>query len=259
MKYALSILVAAMATATPAFAQSSLGFHGLDAELSYGFTDEEAQTLSGVAQLDVRITEVHGLQLDFGLVNTGTIILGQLGAHLYMQPVPEQKFGLFVTLSDVDDYSVQYMNAGIEGRFLLSENTSFDARFGVGGTTGMGGTVGPQWDYVFAGAAIQHQFNDNLTAEARVDVTEFDELTFRALGVDSQLRLTYARPGSHFEVFGEIRSSALFGQDAAPARTSLGTGLTVTFGGGSDPLVDRPFQSAAPLDQLIDRGIVTLE
>jgi hypothetical protein len=118
-------------------AQSSLGVQGFSGDLAYGITDEGRTTSRGLANLDVAITGVHGLQLDFGLLDTGTVTLGQIGTHIYMRPRQTQKYGLFATLSDVDEFSVQYINAGLEGRFGLSANTGAEFRVGLGGTTSM--------------------------------------------------------------------------------------------------------------------------
>lgn len=207
--------------ATTLQAQSSLGVQGFSAELAYGATDTDQTTLSGLAQLDVRVTDVHGLQLDFGLVDRGSVMLGQMGAHLYMRPAENQKYGLFAMVADVDEFSVQYMNAGLEARLGLSDATAAEFQFGIGGTTAMGGRVGSQWDYAFVGAGVLHEFGDTMTLEARADVTEFDESAFSAIGLDTRLRLSHSARGSNFEMFAELRNSALFGQDAAKPITTL--------------------------------------
>ncbi|MCF2870603.1 hypothetical protein L0664_05955 [Octadecabacter sp. G9-8] len=239
-------------------AQSSLGIQSFSGELSYGTTDRGQTIASADAQIGVNITEVHGLQLDIGLADTGTIVAGTLGAHLYMQPVASQKYGLFASLTDADEFSVQYVNAGIEGRIAVSPATTVEARFGIGGTTGMGGTATDQWDYVFAGAGVLHNLTDTMTLTARVDIAEFDEGPFSAIGLDSQLRLSHSPRGSNFELWGELRNASLYGQNAAPAITSVGLGVTLNLGNAGESLIDRPFQNADPLDQLISRGIVRL-
>ncbi|MDB9943909.1 hypothetical protein OAD19_02670 [Octadecabacter sp.] len=56
-------------------AQSSLSVQGFSGDLAYGITDDGHTTSRGLANLDVAITGVHGLQLDFGLLDTGTVTL----------------------------------------------------------------------------------------------------------------------------------------------------------------------------------------
>lgn len=240
-------------------AQSSLGVQGFSGDLAYGIMDDGRTTSRGLANLDVAITGVHGLQLDFGLLDTGTVTLGQIGTHIYMRPRQTQKYGLFATLSDVDEFSVQYMNAGLEGRFGLSANTAAEFRVGLGGTTSMAAKVGSQWDYAFAGIGMLHDLTDTITVQARIDVTEFDETGFSAIGVDSQVRLFHSARGSNFEAYAELTNHALFGDNAAPTITSVGVGITLNLGTAGDSVMDRPFQVATPFDQLIDRDIVALE
>lgn len=252
----LPFLIPALLSAGMAQAQGSLGIQSLSAHIGTSTTSDHRNEVSGLAQLDVRITDVHGLQLDIGLVDHGSARIGHLAAHLYMQPNATHKYGLFATVSDVDNVSIQYMNAGIEGRIALSERTTLDGRFGIGGSTGLGGGMDQQWDYVFASAAITHDFTPRTRLIARVDVAEFDEQTFRAIGLDSSVRLTHGTSGSPMAIYAELENAALFGRGSAPSVTSLGVGVVMTLGAAAEDPMARAFDMATPFDQLVTRGIV---
>lgn len=240
-------------------AQDSLGIQGLQASLSYGKTDDGQTVSAGQVKLDVDITQAHGLQLDLGLIDGGNAVTGQLGAHLYMQPVQNQKYGFFAAISDMDGEAVQYLTAGAEGRIGLTDQFALDVHFGIGGTTSMGGTSTDQWDYVFAGGGLIYALNNATTVEARVDVAEFDELTFSAVGVDSRLRVSHRLNTSNFAIFSEVRHNTLLGSDAQPPITTLQIGFTMDLGRSSQTLMDRPFETPTPFDQLVQRGIVGLD
>ena len=200
----LSIVLPIVFAACSAQAQDSLGIQGLQASLSYGKIHDGQSVSSGQIKLDVDITQVHGLQLDLGLIDGGDALTGQLGAHLYVQPVFNQEYGIFATISDTDGEAVQYLSAGAEGRIGLSDQFALDVHLGIGGTTGMGGTSVDQWDYVFAGGGLIYALDNSTTFEARADVAEFDELTFRAVGVDSRVRISHRLP--HIQLRGVWRS-----------------------------------------------------
>lgn len=253
---ALPLAVSMFALASGAQAQSSLGIQSLSVDFGYGTTESGRDVLDGLAQLDVQVTSVHGLQLDIGLNDLGPSVVGVMGAHAYMHPVETQKYGLFVVLSDVDGRSIQYTNAGIEGRIALSDDTVVDLQFGIGGSTDLGGSRTAQWDYVFAGAGIMHNLTPQLRIDADMTLAEFDEADFRAIGLDTSLRLTHSARGSNFEVYAEVSNASLFGHDAAPSETQIGIGLTLNLGASADSLMDRPFSIAAPFDQLVTREIV---
>ncbi|MCW1949750.1 MAG: hypothetical protein KIH44_000070 [Octadecabacter sp.] len=252
----LSLVLPLAFAASTVHAQDSLGIQGLQASLSYGTTDAGQTVSAGFVKLDVDITQVHGLQLDLGLTDGGNALTGQLGAHLYMRPVQNQKYGFFAAISDMDGEAIQYLSAGVQGRIGLSDQVAADLHLGVGGTTGMGGTSADQWDYVFAGGGIIYALNQHTTLDARIDVAELDELTFRAVGVDSSLRVSRRLNTSNFAVFGEARHSALYGTDAQSPITSLQVGVTMDLGRSSQTLMDRPFEMPNPFDQLVQRGIV---
>ncbi|SMX31117.1 hypothetical protein [Octadecabacter ascidiaceicola] len=252
----LSIVLPIAFAAGSAYAQDSLGIQGLQASLSYGMADDGQTVGSGQVKLDVDITQVHGLQLDLGLIDGGKALTGQLGAHLYMRPVQNQKYGFFASISDMDGEAIQYLSVGGEGRIGLSDQLALDLHLGIGGTTGMGGTSANQWDYVFAGGGLLFAKSDATTLEARVDIAEFDELTFRAIGVDSSLRVSHRLNASNFAVFGEARHSALYGTDAQSPITTFQIGVTMDLGRSSQTLMDRPFETPNPFEQLVQRGIV---
>ena len=201
----LSLVLPLAFAAGTVHAQDSLGIQGLQASLSYGSADGGQSVTSGLVKLDVNITQVHGLQLDFGLTDGGTALTGQLGAHLYMRPQHNQKYGFFAAVSDMDGEAVQYLNAGIEGRVGVSEHLAVDMHLGIGGTTAMGGTSADQWDYVFAGGGAIYALNRNTTLEARIDLAEFDELTF-SRDRDRQ-HVAHFPPIEHVQLYSVRRSA----------------------------------------------------
>lgn len=250
MKVRTAVALVAIVLGTPVWAQSSLGISG--ATLSLGSTeDEDGARQSHVASsVDVRITEVHGLQGDLTFSDTASGTIGQLGAHLYMAPQPGQKYGLFLSLSDVDGRSLAWVSLGAEGMLALSENTAIEGRLGLGAADGN------SRDYIFGGVSVVHAFSPAFEVEAALDLAEFDEAAFRATAVETSLTARYSAEGSPWGVYASVTHSDLTGRDGAAAATRIGLGVTFTFGtsGGTDPHT-RPFRQSDPVAQLVRRGI----
>lgn len=231
----------------PAFAQSSLGISGLD--LSLGVVEDEAGDRRGDARgaVTVAITEYHGFQGDVAFSDTGTGAIGTVAAHLYMTPQPGQKYGLFAALSDVDGRSMIYGSFGVEGMLSLGQNTSIEARAGMGWADVDG------LDYVFAGAAVAHQLAPAVELELSLDVADFDEAGFSATTYDAGLKATYNPEGSPWGAYVSVTQSGVSGHGDA---TRLGLGLNLTLGtsGGTDPHT-RSFRTPDPVASLVRRGL----
>ncbi len=248
MKY--GILGLALLAASPALAQSSLGITG--AEVSFGATQDEAGTPQPEVRtiLDVAITSAHGLQGDLSFADTENGVIGNLGAHLYMQPRPGQKYGLFATLSDVDGRSMLWASIGAEGIIALSDTTSMEGRVGLGAADAEG------LDFIFAGIAVAHDLSPSLQIEASLNVADFDEAAFRATAYDVGLTARYSPEGAPWGTYASLTHSGLTGRDGASGETRLGLGVTINFGqmGGSAPAT-RPFRMNDPVAALARRGL----
>lgn len=250
MKVRAAFALIAIVLGTPVWAQSSLGISG--ATLSLGSTEDEggAWQRRAASSVDIRITPVHGLQGDLAFSDTATGTIGHLGAHLYMAPQPGQKYGLFLTLSDVDGRSLAWMSLGAEGMISIGENTTLEGRLGLGAADGN------SRDYIFGGVSLVHAFAPGFEVEAALDVAEFDEAAFRATAVEASLTARYSPEGSPWGVYASVTQSDLTGRDGAAGATRLGLGISFDFGtaGGTDPHT-RHFRQADPVAQLVRRGI----
>lgn len=232
------------------WAQSSLGISG--ASLDVGSTEDEAGTRQShvASSVDVRITANHGLQGDMAFAGTATGTIGQLAGHLYMAPRPGQKYGLFLSLSDVDGRALSWISLGAEGMLSLGESTVLEGRLGLGAADGN------SRDYIFSGVSIAHALTPALEVEAALDAADFDEASFRATAVEASLTARYSAEGSPWGAYASVTRSELTGRDGAPGTTRIGLGVTFTFGtsGGPNPH-NRPFRRTDPVAQLARRGI----
>ncbi|MEM7718997.1 MAG: hypothetical protein AAF222_07320 [Pseudomonadota bacterium] len=231
----------------PAFAQSSLGISGL--ELSLGVVEDEAgdRRGDGRAAVNVAITEFHGFQGDLAFADAADGWIGTAAAHLFMTPVDGQKYGLFAALSDVDGRSMLYGSIGVEGIVSVGQNTSIEGRAGMGWADVEG------LDYIFASAALAHDFTPAVTLEASLEIADFEEASFDASAYDFGLKATYSPEGSPLGAHISVTQSSLSGHDDA---TRVGLGLTITLGtsGGTDPHT-RLFRTPDPVAPLVRRGL----
>ncbi|MEM6539359.1 MAG: hypothetical protein AAF668_16730 [Pseudomonadota bacterium] len=241
------LLVLMTSFSLPAFAQSSLGITG--AELSFGAVEDEAGDFRGDGRgvVDVAVTQFHGFQGDLAFSDADTGYIGTVAAHLYMTPQPEQKYGLFAALSDVDGRSMLYGSIGAEGMLSLGNNTLFEGRAGMGWADADG------LDYIFAGAAVAHQLLPAVEMQLSLDVADFDEAGFSATSYDAGLRATYSPIGTPWGAYVSVTHSGLSGYDDA---TRIGLGLNITLGsaGGTDPHT-RLFRTPDPVAPLVRRGL----
>ena len=246
-----TVLVAIFASfvAVPVVAQSSLGITG--AEFALGVTEDEAGTaqFNGTAAVDVAITQAHGFQGNIEYTNTLAGGVGTIGGHLYMTPKQGQKYGLFGSISDVDDRALQYVSLGAEAQLALSFDTTFEFQAGIGAATE------GDLDYVFGGVALAHTVTPSFDLEAALDVAEFDEASLSTISYEVGVTATYSPEGAPWGVFASVTHSDLTGGDFSGA-TRVGLGLSWTFGnsGGTDPAT-RLFRSVDPVAPLLRRDL----
>jgi len=245
-------LIAAMAfcVASGASAQSSLGVTGIEVGLG-GFSHQGGgASFQGEVVLDVAVTQDHGLQGDLAWVETGHGAVGRIGAHAYMTPRPGQKYGLFAMVGDVNGRALTYGTAGIEGMFELSD------RAALGGYAGAGLGSADGLDLIFAGLEGTYRTSDALRLDGGLQLTEYDEADFRAIGTEARLALRYAPEGQPFAATAGIVHDMLTGPDGAPGETRAEVTLSWRFGtiNGRAPTT-RPLRTADPFLPLIRRGL----
>ncbi len=247
MRTLLFVLVSSFSF--PAFAQSSLGITG--AEFSLGAVEDEAGEFQGQASgiVDVAITEHHGFQGDVLFSGTHHGVIGTVAGHLYMTPVPGQKYGVFGAFSDVDGRSMLYGSIGVEGMLSLGLNTVVESRIGMG-------WADHGLDYVFTGASLAHEITPALDLELSLDLADFDEAGFSATSYEAGITATYSPFGSPVGIYASATHSGLSGQDSAGGETRIGLGLNISLGtaGGTDPHT-RLFRTPDPVAPLVRRGL----
>ena len=240
----------AMLAAAPVYAQSSLGVTGAD--LSFGVEQDEQGDAQGrvSALVDVAITANHGVQGDLTFYDTRAGSVGTLTGHLYLQPKPGQKYGLFASMSDVDGHAMLWGSLGAEGIFQIGKATSIEGRIAPGAAD-VGGL-----DYIFAGAALAHELTPDWQVGASFNLADFDEADFRATSYDLGLTARYGPEAQPWGAYDSIEYADLAGRDGASGETRLGLGITYTFGdsGGISPAT-RPFRMSDPVAPLVRRGL----
>lgn len=245
-------LIAALAAcvSSAASAQSSLGVTGIEVDLG-GFTSQGGGTsFQGDVTLDVAITEYHGLQGDLAWVETGNGAVGRIAAHAYMTPRSGQKYGLFAMMGDVNGRSVTYGAIGIEGLFELSENA------GLGGFTGLALGSEDGLDAIFAGLDASYYASNSIRLDAGLQVTEYDEAGFQAIGTEASLSLRYAPEGQPFALTAGLVHDMLTGPDGAPSETRAEVSLSWRFGTINSSLpTTKPLRTGDPVMPLIRRGL----
>ena len=207
-----AVVIGALLIGSPVFSQSSLGITG--ATLKLASTEDEAGTAQGslAASVDVRITDVHGLQGGLSFAETSTGTLGSLDGHLYMAPRSGQKYGLFLTFSDMDGRSMAWGSLGAEAMLALGDSSMIEGRVGLGAANGS------SLDFIFAGVSLAHAFSPAFEIEAALDVADFDEAAFRATSVEATLTARYSPEGSPWGAYVSATRSDLTGRDGGPAR-----------------------------------------
>ena len=250
MSVRAACLLVSMVLGFPAHAQSSLGITG--ATFALGSAEDEGGVRRGslTSSVDVRITEVHGLQGDLSFSQTGTGMIGRLSGHLYMAPQPRQKYGLFASYSDVDGRALAWGSVGAEGMMALGSDTVVEGRLGLG-VANSGSR-----DFIFGGVSVAHAISDSFEIEGALDIADFDETAFRGTVIDASLTASYSPKGAPWGLYASINRSELVGRDSGPSATRLGLGVTINLGAVGGPGTDtRLFRSQDPAAALVRRGI----
>jgi len=236
--------------ASAASAGTGLGVTGIEMSLGGVSQSDGGASISAEIVLDVAVTGHHGLQGDLAWIETNTGAVGRIGAHLYMTPVPGQKYGLFAVVGDVNDRSLTYGSAGIEGMFEATD------RLALGGYTGIGMGSEDGLDVIFGGFEGTFVASDTLRLDGGVQITEYDEARFRAIGTEARIALRYSPADQPFAVTAGLVHDMLTGPDGAPGRTRAEVMFSWNFGtlNSAEPTT-RPFRSADPFLPLIRRGL----
>ncbi|MCX7890471.1 MAG: hypothetical protein N2422_12220 [Rhodobacteraceae bacterium] len=235
----------------PAAAQS-LGLDALELSAAADSKGRAALRLSG----DWAITGAHGLQLDMGLGDTGggtgSGALGQLDAHLYLAPRPGRKYGLFLSLADVDGREATVAMAGIEGMIDASPATTLSAAAALG--YARPGAL----DFVALRGGLRHALGPHLSAFAAAQIAEIDETRLRALPWQARAGLAWDAPALPVEIAVALVADGIGGRDGAATGQRAELSLTWRFGGGrgaARPVSDRLFETWQPFDPLLRRGL----
>jgi hypothetical protein len=242
---ATALVVSAVVASAPAQAQSGLGIIGM--ELSFGHVSGDASATRANTRIDVALTGAHGLQLDLSLSDTDGRTLGTAAAHLYMTPQPGQKYGLFATLTDQDGHDFTFAALGVEGRVALSDRLTVD------GHAGLGYALGGDLDAIFAGAAARLQASDRIALRAALDIADYDEASLSAMGYTATLAAE-VRLSRRIDLVAGIEATGRTGRDDLSADPAAFVGVTVRFGGATDPVRDM-FRTPDPLRPLWDRPL----
>lgn len=253
LRSALSAAALAVALATPAAAQSSLGLQS--GGLSFGVTQDGAgdARATGEVWADIAVTPHHGVQLDFAVEDTASGALGHIAAHLYLAPGPGRKYGVFATVSDLDGESFTVGTIGIEGRVALGARTGLELRGGIGIAERI--SAPESLDFLFLGAGIDHEVAPGLTAALSAEVAEYEELGFQAVGTTLLAEVEY-RPGqSPVSIRAGLGLSGLDGRDGRPRETFARLGVSWTFGAEAGAPSRRAFRRPDPHAPLTLRGL----
>ncbi|MBI1418031.1 MAG: hypothetical protein GC146_12485 [Limimaricola sp.] len=244
-----SLVIALFAfAAAPALAQSSLGVAGADVGLSYG---EASQSFTG--SVDVALTAYHGLQLDVGYLWSANASRGTLAGHIYMTPQAGQKYGLFLSLTDLDGRADRYVLFGAEGLLDIGPRSVLGLAGGIGGSTFA------TYDTVYVTAELRHAFSDDTWLSSALTLAAWDEYHFHATTADLNIDLHHRLTGN-VDVFAGLSVGGLMGPDAAPTQSDVHVGLRMVLGRTPlTPAIPQMFGHADPYAQLIDRGLVTLD
>ena len=249
-KVAFRTLLAIAALSGPA-AADSLGFQFADVAVGAGAGNDSAQGTARVTA-DFALSDVHGLQLDLGVVGYTGEFLGQLDAHLYMMPTEAAKYGLFFSLADMDGREATIAVAGVEAMFALSQLTE------VHGRAGLGMARPNNVDFITATVGGSHALSDSMAVFADLTVSEFDEVALRAVASTVQIGVSYQPIGRPWEVSASIVRDGLTGRDAAAFETRAELGFTWHLGAGGGAkrsLSARAFANTQPFDPLLRRGM----
>ncbi len=243
--------VASLAALSTAARADSLGFRFADITLGGATSGNGA---SGNARLssDVALTDVHGLQLDLGVVSYGREFLGQLDAHLYIMPHDAAKYGLFFSLADMDGREATIAMVGVEGMFALSDRTQLHGRAGIG--MAMPGNM----EFISLSLGASHAVNDQMAIHGDLAIAEVDEAALRAVMTAARIGISYQPSGRSWALSAAIVRDGVGGRTKAAFETRAELGITLHLGSGGGAkrgLAKRGFASMQPFDPLLRRGM----
>ncbi len=254
MRAQAAVLASALCLAAlPVHAQSSspLGFSWAEAEI--GLSSFRSDDPRGFARLtgDFAVTEALGFQLDLSLRDFSGGMLGQIDSHLYLMPGDRNKYGLFLSLADVDGREATIGMAGVEGIFAITETTRIGARGGIG--YARPGSI----DFIAASLGVDHDLGPRDTLFATLSVSEFDEVSLRGQGYDAEIGWRHALASHPVELTAAVGVSGMSGRDDLPSETRVSLGLTWRFGaepGRSRTTATQAFRPVRPFDPLLLTG-----
>jgi hypothetical protein len=254
----LRALALAVTTTMPlAAGAESLGLRFLEIE---GAATQSGNDLRAFTRLsgDFAITAAHGLQFDLTLADQADGVLGQLDGHLYLMPDDRMKYGVFLSLGDVNGREATIGMVGAEGMFALAEDTTLQVSTALGLARNVVGNTSSTLDFIAAQARISQGFATHGTAFAEIGLTEVDEMALRATIVTAQVGVRWQMTALPVELVATVGGDALYGRDSAPWETVVRLGAVWRFGGGAKagrPVAYQPFARPAAFDPLLRRGM----
>ena len=231
-----------------------MGLNFAEVELSYGTFSNSGGPIGRVTG-DFRITDALGVQLDVGALSYNGGALGQIDGHFYLQPNSNIKYGLFLSLADVDGREATIGSAGIEMIAALSDRTQIEAKAEIGISSNVTTGIRRNTDFIAASASLSHEFSDTTTFYLETAATEFDEAHLRAVGYGVRLGVHYDLPGQPIRISAAVGYDKMSGRDSRPGEEMVQLGVSWRFGARGNGISQRGFRSSKPLDQLLRRGM----
>ncbi|WP_022704488.1 hypothetical protein [Pseudorhodobacter ferrugineus] len=190
-----------------------MGLNFAEGELPYGITGNTGGPIGRITG-DSCLTDALAMQLDLSATSYAGGTLGQIDAHIYLMPRESFKYGVFVSLADVDGREATIGSAGVEVISDVSDRTQIEAKAEIGIATHRMAGARRNMDFIAARFGAFHTFNDTTTAYIEASVSEFDEAFLRAVA-------NGVRVGLHYDIPSQpIRISATIGYDKMSDRNS---------------------------------------
>jgi len=244
-------LAAPLCLASPALAQSSLGFTQAEAQVGAVSVEGETHATASLS-IDFAITGHHGLQFDLGLADQATGALGSIDGHLYMAPGRGWKYGLFGHLADLDGMDATTLAVGAEAMVDLGPATRAEVQAGIG-------VRNPgSFDFIFAQGALDHALSDRVGVYVAGMVAEYDEPGFSATGYEGRVGARWHLASAPVVIDASLGRSGLWGEDSLKAETVARLSVSLTLGADRSaraPAARQMFRRVAPLAPLQLRGL----
>jgi len=235
----------------PSGPSSSLGFSAFEVTARYGAGDNPVVRVDG--SLDFEVTSAHGVQFDLGVVSYGDSWWGEGTVHLYMDPRPGAKYGIFVTAGDRSDSPVYSLAIGLEGAFNPTPNANVQLR------AGSAWFLPGQHDYLFASLEAVVAINDQVSLTGAVNYVNFDEGIFISDEVTTGLGVEYNFPGRPLTLYAGAERSIYWGPTPYPAETRAFAGLRLRLGAPGGINVDRrSFTTVRPFEHFMAHDVLSL-